>query len=285
MGDRGSLPGYLSPALLAITPTRLATRRRLGQDRAMLESDDHGRDLVLAAKAGPGRAREQLIEAFLPHIRFHARRYRNVTAVQHDELMQEGIAGLLTALQRYDEHRENCFWTYASWWVRGAMQGVVSELGGPVVLSDRAARRQARIDRERHENLRLCGREATAAELAREADVSEEDVWSLRAATGPARGLDEPISSRDGVLANFADILADPTAHEAFDDVLDAIASSDVPRLRAALSDREDRVVRGRYGFDGPAQPLREIARSLGVSLERVRQIERVALRKMREAA
>ena len=251
----------------------------------MRDGDDHGRDLVLAAKAGPGRAREQLVKAFLPHIRFQARRYRNVTAVQHEELIQEGIAGLLAALQRYDEQRQNCFWTYASWWVRGAMQGVVSELRGPVVLSDRAARRQARIDRARHETLRLSGREATTAELAREADVSEQDVWSLRAATGPARGLDEPIASRDGVPASFADVLADPTAHEAFDDVLDAIASRDLPRLRAVLSDREDLVVRGRYGFDGPSRPLREIARSLGVSPERVRQIERAALRKMREAA
>jgi RNA polymerase sigma factor (sigma-70 family) len=251
----------------------------------MPEREDRRHDLVLAAQASPGRAREELIDALLPRIRYHARRYRYVRGVNHEELMQEGIAGLLAALERYDASRENCFWTYAAWWVRGAMQGVVSELRGPVVLSDRAARRHARIERAHQERLRRDGREARLTDLARDTDLHEEEVWRLRGATSPSRALDEPFSSDEGLQIKFIDTLVDPTAHEAYDEVLAEMSSTDIPRLRAELTDREDLVVRGRYGLDGPPRPLREIAVSLGISAERVRQIERDALRKMREAA
>jgi RNA polymerase primary sigma factor/RNA polymerase nonessential primary-like sigma factor len=134
--------------------------------------------------------------------------------------MQEGIAGLLVALERYDDGRENCFWTYAAWWVRGAMQNLVSELRGPVVLSDRALRRQARIERSRSERLREHGREATVSELAVDNDLCEEEVSRLRGAARPARSLDEPLPFGDGVVVSFGDTLADPTAHEAYDDLL-----------------------------------------------------------------
>lgn len=243
------------------------------------------RELVVAAKESSGPAREELIEAFLPRLRYLARRYRHVGGISQEELIQEGVAGLLAALARYDDTRENCFWTYAAWWVRSAMQSIVSELRGPVVLSDRALRRYASIERARRERLLLHGTEATLTELARDADLREDDVWRLQAASAPARGLDEPFPGGVGPSRPLLDTLADPAAQDPYDEVLYASATSEVPRLRAELSEREDLVVRGRFGFDGPEQPLSEIARSLGVTPERVRQIERDALRKMREAA
>jgi DNA-directed RNA polymerase sigma subunit (sigma70/sigma32) len=165
------------------------------------------------------------------------------------------------------------------------MQGVVSELRGPIVLSDRALRRHASIERARREQLVLHGTDATLTELALETDLREEDVWKLRAAAAPASALDESFPGADGPSRPLIDTLADPAAQDPYDDVLDAGPTSEVPRLRAELNEREDLVVRGRFGFDGPEQPLREIARALGVTPERVRQIEREALRKMREAA
>lgn len=244
------------------------------------------RELVLAAKASPGRAREQLIETFLPRIRHVARNYRRVSSVQHQELMQEGVAGLLTALARYDESRENCFWTYAAWWVRAAMQSVVAELRGPVVLSDRASRLYARLERARNERLRRYGRDATPAELAADTDLGTDEVVRLRGAASPAYCLDQPVIHRAGASELlFVDLLADPAAQDAYEAVLHTIETSDVPRLRAELTEREDFVVSGRFGFDGPEQPLRVIAGRLGLSPESVRQIERDALRKMREAA
>ena len=95
---------------------------------------------MLAAKQGGAREREQLIEAFSPSIVGVARMYRNSSRVKWNELLQEGVVGLLRALERYDVELGTPFWAYAKWWVRQAMQQLVSELTGPVVLSDRALR-------------------------------------------------------------------------------------------------------------------------------------------------
>ena len=94
------------------------------------------RKLVAEAKAGDRRARAQLVEAFLPAIAAVARVYRGRGQIERAELMQEGVVGLLRALERYDPDRGVPFWGYAAWWVRQAMQQLVAELARPVVLSD-----------------------------------------------------------------------------------------------------------------------------------------------------
>ena len=103
------------------------------------------RRLVQAAKAGDRRAREQLIEAFLPLIAGVARVYRGSPTITRLELMQEGVVGLLRALERYDLALGVPFWGYAAWWVRQAMQQLVAELTRPMVLSDRALRQLSQL--------------------------------------------------------------------------------------------------------------------------------------------
>src|SRR6201999_636276 len=113
-------------------------------------SPERERRLVAAAAGGDQAARDQAVEAYLPLIGSVAHRYRGARAVNHTELMQEGVVGLLRAVDRYDPGRETPFWAYASFWVRQAMQQLVAELTWPVVLSDRALRQLARIrDAER----------------------------------------------------------------------------------------------------------------------------------------
>lgn len=103
------------------------------------------RRLVRAAKDGDRRAREELVEAFLPLIAGVARVYRGSQSITRVELLQEGVVGLLRALERYDPELEVPFWGYASWWVRQAMQQLVSELTRPLVLSDRTLRQLAQL--------------------------------------------------------------------------------------------------------------------------------------------
>ena len=106
------------------------------------------RELVLAAKECPGEARGALIEAFAPLIGHVARGYGGASGVGRATLMQQGVVGLLRALERYDPELGTPFWAYASWWVRRAMQQLLSELSRPVVVPDRAARQLACVRAE-----------------------------------------------------------------------------------------------------------------------------------------
>jgi RNA polymerase sigma factor (sigma-70 family) len=111
------------------------------------------RELVLAAQEGSEEARAQLVEALIVPIARLARLYSGTREIRREELMQEGVAGLLRALNRYDPALATPFWAYASWWVRQAMQQVDAELTRPVVLSDRAMRRLARVRSAEREHL------------------------------------------------------------------------------------------------------------------------------------
>jgi len=134
------------------------------------------RDIVAAAQARAPGGQEKLVESFVPLIGSVARIYRGSTAVDRPELMQAGVLGLLRALERFDPELGTPFWAYASWWVREAMQQLVSELERPVVLSDRALRQLARVRDEHREHLQRHGREPSCAELASGAGLAREQV-------------------------------------------------------------------------------------------------------------
>ncbi len=243
------------------------------------------RELITAAQAGDARAREELIEAFLPLIAGDARLYRQAPGVDRGELIQEGVVGLLRALERYDAQRGVPFWGYAAWWVRQAMQQLVAELTRPVVLSDRALRQLARIKDVHRSQSQVQGREPTFQELADGSSLSLDQVTNLIAADQPARGLEEQMPGEDGNVGTFGDLLVDPLAENAYERVLEEIEIAELRTLLSGLSEREHMVLRSRYGFDGEEQTLHQIAGRLGVSGERVRQIEQRALGKLRAAA
>jgi RNA polymerase sigma factor (sigma-70 family) len=239
---------------------------------------------VLAAKAREPDAREALIDAFMPLTASVARIYRGSASVDRVELMQEGVVGLLRALERYDPAHGTPFWAYASWWVRQAMQQVVAELSRPVVLSDRALRHLARLKDVHREYLTAHGAEPTLQDLAYVSGLTVDQVHSLFAAERPARGLEEPIGGEDGGTGTFGDLIRDERAQEAYDEATMRFGIDQLPQLLCELSERETVIVRARYGLDGHERTLRELGTSLGVSAERVRQIEQSALEKMRAA-
>jgi RNA polymerase sigma factor (sigma-70 family) len=240
---------------------------------------------VLAAQARPGPERDRLVHAYLPLIGSIARTYVGTGNVERRELMQEGIVGLLRALQRFDPELGVSLWAYASWWVRQAMQQLVSEMARPIVLSDRALRQLARIRAAERRFAQEHGREPTLRELADNTGFSLEHVESLACAARRPRALEERAGGEpdDGVV--LVERLADPRAEDEYELVPTRIACTQLPILLEVLDDRERAIVRKRFGLDGEARTLREVAEALGVSAERVRQIEEGALEKCRTAA
>jgi RNA polymerase sigma factor (sigma-70 family) len=250
----------------------------------MIGTHTSERALVAAAQLDEPDSRAELVGSFGRQIASVARIYRGSSAVDRAELTQAGVLGLLRALERYDLRLGTPFWAYASWWVREAMQQLVSELERPVVLSDRALRQLARVRDARGEHLQRHGCEPSCAELAAGAGISREQVERLIAADRRPRGLDEPVGGESDSGSTFADLLADPSAEDAYERVPGHVESEHLERLLEELDGRERWIVSQRFGLDGPARTLRELARVLGVSAERVRQVEQIALDKLRAA-
>jgi RNA polymerase sigma factor (sigma-70 family) len=238
--------------------------------------------LLLEARDGRGDARGRLIKAFTPLIGSVARTYCHVPGVDRAELMQEGVVGVLRALERFNPDLGTPFWAYASWWVRQAMQQLVSELSRPVVLSDRALRQLARVRDARRRFLGVHSREPGLPELATESELTMIQLQRLLVAERQPRSLQEPIDDTSAAGATFGDLLCDPCAEEAFEELAMRLGAAEVPRLMGRLSGRERNVVEARYGLRGPERTLRELGQTMGVSAERVRQIEQSALEKMR---
>lgn len=234
------------------------------------------RDLVVAAEGGDGDARRRLVEAFLPAILAVARRFPSGPGVPRQDLVQQGVAGLLTAARRFDPGLDTPFWAYATFWVRKAMQELVADLSRPVALSDRAVRALAEIEAARDAHLRRHDVEPSTAELAGATGFSRSKIETLRGAARVPRSLDEPGTARSRTA------LADPFAEQAYERVLDGLEVRAVRVLADRLDDRERTVIRAHFGLGEPARTLHQIGRALGVTAERVRQIEAAALGKLR---
>jgi RNA polymerase primary sigma factor len=242
------------------------------------------RELVLAAQAGDTEARAALVELFTPLIASVARMYRWSPTVSRPELMQDGVVGLLRALERYDPAIGTPFWAYASWWVRQAMQQLVSELARPVVLSDRAARQLARIKGAQRSYLQAHRREPTTGQLAASTRLTRAQVENLIAVEKIPRPL-EGTDDEGGCYGTLGELVADPRAEDAYECVPRRLASEDLGGLLSSLTHRERAIVRARFGLDGAKKTLRELGGQLGLSAERVRQIEQGALEKLRAEA
>jgi RNA polymerase primary sigma factor len=255
-----------------------------GLDHRPTLSDAALAELVAAAASGDSEARASLIEVFLPRIASLTRMYRRRTGIERVDLLQEGVVGLLRALERYDPSLGVPFWGYAVWWVRHAMQQLVSELALPVILSDRGLRQLARIKEVHRSYIQEHGREPSAADLADRAELSQEHAMKLIAVEQPVRRLDEPMAVADGNLGTFGELLVDPIAEDEYERVIERMEIAQLRSLLSGLDDRERMVLRARYGLDGDQQTLGQIGSRLGLSAERVRQIEQRALGKLRAA-
>jgi RNA polymerase sigma factor (sigma-70 family) len=252
------------------------------------ERRSHAHDLeaalLLEARTGNADARVRLIKAFTPLIGSVARTYCHVPGIDRSELMQEGVVGVLRALERFNPDLGTPFWAYASWWVRQAMQQLVAELSRPVVLSDRALRQLAHVRDARRRFLRTHSREPSLRELARDSELTMVQLQRLIVAERQPRGLEEPVDDTSRGGATFGDLLCDSSAEEAYEEMAMRLGAAEVPRLLGHLSPRERTVIEARYGLAGPERTLRELGQRMGVSAERVRQIEQASLEKMRTA-
>jgi RNA polymerase sigma factor (sigma-70 family) len=248
-------------------------------------SGEQERRLVVATERGDEDACRRLVEAFLPAIGAVARRFEAPGRLPRGELVQEGVAGLLLAAKRYDPGTQTPFWGYASFWVRKAMQELVAEMTRPVALSDHAVRSLAHVRAARRDHVRAHGAEPTGAELSAATGLDRERLDNLLAIEQTPRSLEEPLGAADEATATFGETVADPGAERELERVLDRMELQTLRDLTDRLDERERTVLFGHYGLGRRARTLSGIGSELGLTAERVRQIETTALEKLREAA
>ncbi len=280
------LNGIGKTALLtAEQEVELAKRIEAGVFAAhVLESDiemspQRRKDLRMVVRDG-GRARNHLLVANLRLVVSLAKRYTG-RGMPLLDLIQEGNLGLIRAVEKFDYTKGFKFSTYATWWIRQAISRGMADQGRtirlPVHLVEQV-NKLSRLKRELHQQL---GRDATLAELARESGIPEEKIADLLDHARDPVSLDMPVGSDEE--APLGDFIEDSESTSAEAAVVAGFMHDDINRVLRTLDDREQTVVRLRYGLDdGRPRTLDEIGRHFGISRERVRQIERDSMAKLR---
>jgi RNA polymerase sigma factor (sigma-70 family) len=233
-----------------------------------------------AAVAAGERAGKSFVEANLRLVVSIAKRYQS-SGVPLLDLVQEGNMGLIHALEKFDFGRGFKFSTYATWWIRQAITRAIANTSRTIRLPVHAGETVTRVQRAKAQLESELGRAPRVEELADECDMNCERVTeALRLAPHPT-SIFEPLAA-DGEFT-LADVVQDPDAVPAIDQIIAASLPMHVARLLNTLGEDERRVVSLRYGFDrGQPRTLSEVGNMCNLSAEGVRQVERRALAKLR---
>jgi RNA polymerase primary sigma factor len=253
--------------------------REIGQVRLLTPQEEI--HLAARIKKGDKKAREQMIKANLRLVVKIARDYEGIGLPLLD-LISEGNIGLMKAVERFDPSKGGKLSTYGSWWIKQSIKRALANQSKtirlPVHLVDKISKMRRTAMRLQEE----LGREPTDEELGQELGISSARIAQMRMAAVRPASLDAPIGDEDS--NNFAEVVEDESADTPYEQLEGKTVTKMLQEMVKTLDPREATILRARFGLDGgPEKTLEEVGEKFGVTRERVRQIQNIALRKLRK--
>ena len=238
--------------------------------------------LARKIKRGDQKARSEMVRSNLRLVVKISRDYANLGLPLLD-LISEGNIGLMKAVERFDPKKGGKLSTYAAWWIKQSIKRALANQSKtirlPVHLVDKISKMR-RVAMQMTEEL---GREPTDDELAEEIGLSSSKVTQLKSAAVRPASLDQPIGDDDSTEGG--EIVGDEEADDPFETLRDKDLHEEVGELLDVLDERERRIINSRFGLDGQKpKTLEEVGEKFGVTRERIRQLQNIALHKLRKA-
>ncbi|VAW34100.1 RNA polymerase sigma factor RpoD, partial [hydrothermal vent metagenome] len=276
MGQQGLLSAVEEVDLaMEIEAGKEAETRLEDEILSLNEQDDlaNAREVADAARAHLIRANTRLVVSI-------AKKYRG-RGLQFLDLIQEGNVGLMKAVEKYDYRRGNRFSTYATWWIRQAVTRALANHGRTIRIPAHLGGRISKLYQVAQELEQEYGRQPTPEEIAEHMELPAERVrWMLRTSRQPVH-LERPVGDESD--AELGDFIEDVEAAPPAETVAQNMLTEELGEILDQLTPREARILRLRYGLqDGESRTLKEVGEMFGLSRERIRQLEKEALRKLR---
>ena len=241
-------------------------------------------EIKLAAKIAKGdeRARARMIESNLRLVVKIAKDYSNY-GVPLVDLISEGNIGLIRAVEKFDPNKGGKLSTYAAWWIKQSIKRALANQGKTVRLPIHLVDKLARVRRISALMAEDLGREPTDSELSEELGIPREKLALLLQVSKQNRSMDE--STHDDSIVSFGEVIADDHAIDPLEALSQKNGFDQLDTVLETLNERETEIIGSRFGLNGKRiLTLEEIGRNFGVSRERIRQIQNVALKKMQKA-
>src|SRR5665213_3223160 len=238
-------------------------------------------ELAAKIKKGDKKAREQMIKANLRLVVKIARDYEGIGLPLLD-LISEGNIGLMKAVERFDPSKGGKLSTYGSWWIKQSIKRALANQSKTIRLPVHLVDKISKMRRTAMKLQEELGREPTDEELAAELGTTAARVSQMRTASIRPASLDAPVGDDDS--NNFSEIVEDERAVNPYDELEDKTVITMLQDMVKHLDEREATILRYRFGLDGGNEKtLEEVGEKFGVTRERIRQIQNLALRKLRK--